>query len=233
MSSLWIEYALTLMKKEETNCIVEENEFRKGMYLLLSRIYGWEPDRKLLEDISEALTSATVEKNQVITGWEDLRVYFKPLSFDQNGLDQLCAEFAELFLGIGKKSVYPYESVYTEKHFLVMGASTIEVRKFYKRNGYVKTIAFKEPDDHLSVEFEFMALLCHKMNQSLMINNFQDAVIIWSEQKDFFNQHIAKWVIDFCIEIIKNGRKNSFYAAFASIAKEFITFEKIKIQGQL
>ena len=220
------------MKKEEINFIVEENEFRKGMYLLLSRIYGWEPDRKLLEDISEALKSTTMDEDQDVLGWGNLHGYFKSFSFDENCLDQLCVEFAELFLGAGKNPVHPYESVYTQKDCLVMGASAAEVRKIYHRNGFVKTSWFKEPDDHLSVEFEFMAMLCHKMNVNLENDNFHDAAVNWTDQKFFFHQHIAKWLVDFCAALVENSN-NSFYAAIAEITKEFFNYENNKLSSNL
>ena len=212
--------------------IIEENEFRKGMYLLLSRIYGWEPDRKLLEDISEALKSTAMDEDQDVFGWGNLHVYFKSFSLDKDCLDQLCVEFAELFLGVGKNPVHPYESVYTQKDCLVMGASVTEVRKIYHRNGFVKTSSFKEPDDHLSVEFEFMAMLSHKMNINLTNYNFRDAAINWSEQKYFFNRHIAKWLTDFCTELIEYTG-NSFYAAISEITKEFFNYESNKLSSNL
>jgi putative dimethyl sulfoxide reductase chaperone len=209
--------------------IIEKNEFRKGMYLLLSRVYGEEPDRMLLEDLADAAASSKEDDRRTTSGGGDLNACLKSLSFDQKGLDHLGAEFAELFLGAGKQPVHPYESVHMEEAGILMGVATIDVRNAYRRQGFMTTPCHKEPDDHVAIEFEFMAVMCHKMNQHLMNDHIPEAVVNRSDQADFFNRHIVGWVPDFCLSVVRNSKPLSFYASMAKITISFITSEKCMI----
>ena len=66
-----------------------------------------------------------------------------------------------LFFMTGSSKASPYESVWRSEDETLFGPQTLEVRAMYKRGGLVFERAANEPDDHIGLEFSFVAHLLH------------------------------------------------------------------------
>jgi TorA maturation chaperone TorD len=139
-------------------------------------------------------------------------------------LTDLAAEYASLFLGMGKKNVYLVESVYLGKDHLLYEKPYHEIVQAYKSLGYEKDKDFPEPEDHVAVEFEFMAKLCRWTSKTLDDGEVEKGMAYLNLQKEFLTDHMNKWVPLLCQELEKTATL-PFYKALAHLTKGFITLD--------
>jgi len=142
-----------------------------------------------------------------------------------NLLIELAAEYASLFLNAGPSPVYLVESVYLGKHHLLYEEPYFEVLDAYKSLGFEKSPTFKEPEDHLAVELEFMAKLIDLTIQSLEENNLEYAKGYLKLQKEFLDEHLIKWVPQLC-QKLEEASSNRFYKGLAKLLQGFIKTEQ-------
>jgi TorA maturation chaperone TorD len=140
-----------------------------------------------------------------------------------------------LFLGPGSH-ISPHESIHYERddgdwgrHW---GASTVEVKKFVESLG----LKYRENDtsipDHISVEMEVMQKVIDKEREAWSKNNRKDALHYLKIEKMFMEDHLSKWVPQFCDKVM-SGAEMSFYREIAKLTKSFIEFEKGEINKSL
>lgn len=72
---------------------------------------------------------------------------------------ELAYEYADIFLNAGANPVFPYESVHVTGTPLVMQKPVFELRKAYRAAGVRKNPAYKDLEEHIAVELEFLAWL--------------------------------------------------------------------------
>jgi TorA maturation chaperone TorD len=130
-----------------------------------------------------------------------------------------------LFLGIGRHPAHPYESVYRTEDKIVMREPRNEVMKVYSEEGLQKIDDFKEPEDHVAIEFEFMAYLCTKMKEALENKDTGEWSRLLSVQSDFFTKHTKSWVPAFCDDAVNGSSKYDFYPIWGAITKRCIALE--------
>lgn len=78
---------------------------------------------------------------------------------------ELAADHSATLLGMGPQPVSPFESVYTSDAHLMMQAARDQVREAYHTYGLGRDESYRMPDDHLSLELDFMALLAGRAEQ--------------------------------------------------------------------
>ena len=74
----------------------------------------------------------------------------------------------------------------------------------------------KEPEDHIASIFDMMS--------GLILGKFEKIYSI-TEQKDFFNKHLAPWV-DLLMRDIESSKIAVFYSPVGTIGKEFMEIER-------
>lgn len=121
------------------------------------------------------------------------------------------AEFHRLFVGPGPLVAPPYESVYRSPEPLLMQEETLAVRAFYRSHGLALRAGRREPDDHLAIELEFYARLQEEGQVE--------------DQYRFWDQHLRRWVPDFCGRLAA-GSRSPFYRSLAAITREAILAEE-------
>jgi anaerobic sulfite reductase subunit A len=137
----------------------------------------------------------------------------------------LAADYAGLFLGAGGKHVHPSESYYVTKGQLLMQQPRDEVLKLYRAMGVDKVGEFKEPEDHVALELQFMAHLCDKTTAALKRGNFGGVRRYLVVQRNFLDEHLGKWVPKLASDMLKLS-KHEFYRAIAKITKAFVALDK-------
>ena len=199
-------------------------EGRAGVYGFLSAMYGVEVRKDVLTEMREQMSGESEEEESA--GYALLRRFFQKTAGDDLGAleTELASDFAGLFLGGGRKRAYPYESVYTSPERLLMQRARDEVLALYREEGLGRRDDFKEPEDHIAMEFEFMGYLCQKVLESLDADNAAAAKAALQKQKEFLDQHLLVWVPQFCKDILKFARTD-FYKAIAKITEEHLSYE--------
>ncbi|HDH01197.1 MAG TPA: molecular chaperone TorD, partial [Nitrospirae bacterium] len=89
--------------------------------------------------------------------------------------EDLCVEYAKLFVGPFELLAPPYGSVYLDDGGRVMGDSTMRVIEAYQKEGLSGNDDFKDLPDHIAVEMEFMSYLIYKERETLERSDFDTA----------------------------------------------------------
>lgn len=137
----------------------------------------------------------------------------------------LAVEYAGLFLGVWGKPAHPSESYYLTEGQLIMQQPRDEMLRLYMAMGVDRAGEFKEPEDHIALELQFMAHLCDKTIAALKDGNFKDARKYLDAQRDFLDEHLGKWVPKLASDVLKLA-KHEFYRAIAKITKAYVDMDK-------
>ncbi len=122
--------------------------------------------------------------------------------------DDLAADYAGIYLTHSMRAA-PYESVWRDEDQLMMQAPTFAVRDFYTRHGVVVQNWRHQPDDHLSHELRFVALLLERGERR--------------EAARFLRTHLLVWLPLFT-EKVEQRAETRFYADLATLTLACVQF---------
>ena len=202
---------------------------RARVYSFLSRIYREEVDKKFLCRMKEDFNSVDCKDAELSRAYDNLRIFLNRIEIDDQLVTGLASDYADLFLGIGKHPAHPYESVYRGGNGTIMGKPRDEVVGFYGKERLRRVEWFKEPEDHVAIEFEFMAYLCLKEKETLEVGPAVREQPWIEIQLDFLRQHLKNWVPTFCNNILKCPTRYEFYDGIAAFTKRYIIVYKKKL----
>ena len=134
---------------------------------------------------------------------------------DSAGVDtfkQLKFEYADLFLNAGENPVIPYESFYADREPTLYGEPLMQMRDILRKQGLHKDPEFFEPEDHIAVEFDFLA----EMNRREMAGDTSAAEV----RRDFGRRHMA-WRTEFSA-VLHAADKSGFYQALAELTLGYL-----------
>lgn len=192
------------METEAREQAIEEQRYKN--YVLLSRLLAnhltLEDMRKCLEFIN-AGAEGQFDRLSDDASAEFATVLSRRLEHgDEQGLK---VEYGHVFLL--PAGVKPYESVYLADKPMLHQEPWIEVKKFYLDCGFKLEEPRMHPEDHLSVEYAFIAHLIESGGQEEL-------------EKEFFSNHIAKWAQKFW-EDLRDNHYSVFYREVARYGLKF------------
>lgn len=120
---------------------------------------------------------------------------------EETAFHQLRIEYTNIFLGMPKPAVSPYESIHrgaleNRPALLMVDEAAVEVAASYKAAG-LKNLNPHEPADHMALELEFMGVLASSdQTEALRL---------------FFLEHFNVWAESFCCGVEKSTEEASFY----------------------
>jgi len=124
-------------------------------------------------------------------------------------------------VGPGKLVAYPWESVYTGSEKLLFQESTLRVRQFYRKYGYLPQAYPHVADDHISLELHFMAKLSQRALEAFQQNDLQSVRNLLEGQKIFMKYHLLNWIPQYA-ENMKMSKTSHMYPQFALATDAFI-----------
>ena len=199
-------------------------ELRSNLYKFLSQMYLMELDAALLAELKQMEFPELCENEYLATGYSQIEKALVAMTAED--LDDLAVDYAKTFLAAGSaqgSAAFPYESVYTSRRRLVGQEVHDSVVKFYAEHGMkLGAPVFKIPEDHISVEFEFMAHLCGKW---ISAETDEEKAENLKVQKEFFRSHIINWAVMFCADAERHA-ETDFYCGLANITRGFLQEEK-------
>jgi TorA maturation chaperone TorD len=132
-------------------------------------------------------------------------------------------DYTYLFV-LGKQSVSQYSSVYLSPEHLLKQDSWSYAKSFYISNGFKVNDDCNIIEDHISIELQFMGLLCNQISEKLHIGDFDTSEKLLKSQHEFYLNHMKKWVPYYCNKIISKEEElhTRFYTSFAHLLKGFI-----------
>ena len=208
---------------------------RGTLYRLLARGFSMEVDEPFLEwllklqpviaDLADGSESEGFKEGSRLMG-EFVGTVKSDYERDKHQfLQRLAVEYATLFLSVGLKPVHTSESVYLGKDHLLYEEPYFDAVRIYQIYGFKKRSSFREPEDHISIELEFMAHLCDLAALSIEQGKEDYAVGYLKNQKEFLESHLAKWTPELYNKL-KWATKNDFYLALGSLLDGFVSTER-------
>lgn len=200
-------------------------ESRAATYGFLSQAYRQEASVAFLEGLVEELADAP-EEDAESEGHRLLRAFARRAAKgDMAKIEtELRAEYAALFLNAGPNPVHPFASVYTSTDRLLMQQARDEVLAEYRQEGLARIGDFKEPEDHIAIELEFMAYLCQKAAEALGAGDTDAAARYLHKQHSFLEKHLLVWTPAFCQDLVKTAT-SGFYRGIGRLTEEHLAME--------
>ncbi len=200
-------------------------------YQFLARVYREEASVDLLQELARQLDGAPSEE-PAGEGNRTLREFaasLKTADLEQVRLD-LAAEFANLFLSMGAHPIPPFESVYASGKRLLMQEARDQVLKLYRQAGLDRSPNWHEAEDHIAIEFEFMAFLCSQTLEQIGMGKMECVVDSLEQQKEFLDQHLIAWVPKFTRDL-EQAAGSAFYRGVSQITREYLTADQETVRA--
>jgi TorA maturation chaperone TorD len=216
-------------RTEQIKQVKSLNGARSSIYGFLSTAFKKEVDEDYFENIasidpaiqllSDIQGGEALRENS--TGLLEFRRYVGGLKGNESRrlITDLAVEYARLLLGVGPNPVRPIESVRVGRDRVLYQEPYHQVVKTYRSIGFEKG-GFPEPEDHIAVEFDFMQHLCDLISAALNKEDLKTAVENLEVQREFLNDHILKWVPDFCLAL-GGASRSTFYSAVSRLTNAF------------
>lgn len=178
--------------------------------------------KKILANISAVLGSADDEQhegNRLLQSFLNACLLLDP----QKVQEKIAIDRTFLCRGIDQKNgpLPPYEAFYhNEWHGQNVSIDLID---FYHQNGFALNEGIKERPDYIGIELAFMSELCHK---ELEASANPDAFLnIIQQEREFFTQHLAQWLPEYCRQI-STWAKTDFFKGIAVYLLDFLQDEQ-------
>lgn len=200
----------------------EVNERRARSYSLLARLYAKEVDAELLDRLHATRFPVSTGNADADEGMRLMAGY---LSNVWGGtLQELAVDYVHCFIGSGMdafSAAYPYESVYTSPKRLMMQEARDEVLAIYRSQGLDKSEAWKESEDHVAAECEFMATLAGRTAQACREGDEDKAFGLLAVQRNFMADHLYAWT-GMMTSDMRGYARTDFYKGLAAYTDGFL-----------
>jgi len=146
-------------------------------------------------------------------------------------LNEIATIYATLFLVPthipDKTTPYPYESLYTGKHKMIMDDPRDEVYKAYRLAGFNLQQESNEPEDHIGLELLFMARLAERMAENLeeKANKGYSSIAEDLETSIKFLKEHPLAFIDRLSNLVEKETEHSFFQGIAFMLPAFLRFD--------
>lgn len=201
---------------------VERMETRKAAYQLLADFLGevptldvimaWRNGQKL-----KVLSSAS-------EGAQKLCSLLKNMSINEMYAvySSLRDEYLRLFGSSGQLPVAPCETMYRASEQMLPRSYAHDVRQMYAEFSLYFKKMNGEPDDHIAIELEFMAVLIEKMMNNVASKERYERYM--NGQRTFVLEHLKNWAPRFAEDLEKHA-EHPIYKAIGLLLSEFIAKE--------
>lgn len=208
--------------QEMLNQLIALNQGRASTYGFLARLYRLEVDADMLATLKATQFPARTGNGDVDEGYRLICSYLS--SCDSRALTELAVDYVRTFIGAGNdgfSAAYPFESVYTSPKRLMMQDARDEVLVIYRAFGLDKRESWKEGEDHISCEFEFLQVLCERIVATLEAGDEDEAAALLTAQRNFLRDHVAAWFPMMYLDMQKFPRTD-FYRGLGKLTNGFL-----------
>lgn len=219
--------------------MIEELKEELYLYNLLRQVFLKEPSKELIEGIGKIHVHSEIDENNPpsppfnkggLGGLSDEISYGLNLIVDSvkknehranEWIEELALEYARLFIGPKNPPAVPYASFYLSESHSLMTDETIDVRKRYLEAGIAVRELYSIPDDHISIELEFIYYLTQKIIELFEQGQREEASRLFEMRSDFLSEHMALWV-PFFVDTVIEFTQEDFYKGAASVLRGII-----------
>ena len=193
------------LESNQITLIDEEDQLRADMYSFLASLLRTEPSADLVKQLTLLKSDNTPIGNAI-----------KILAKLASSLDlhEIRDEYVKIFIGVGRGEILPFASYYLTG--FLKDKPLAKLRNDMKEIGIEMSADVKEPEDHIASLFDIMS--------GIILGKFDRKFSI-TEQRDFFNKHLAPWV-ELLMRDIEASKIAVFYAPVWTLGREFIEIER-------
>lgn len=215
------------------------------LYSFFQRAFGRQPDSLLLNEIDGGrFGSAYAECTGIspLTNSIEETEGARPNASDSPGcaearLEKMASAYTRFFVGPGKPTMVPWESVQADGEDVLFGSSTLAVRAFYAQEGYKAAAYPRVADDHIAIELDFIADLARRCFEACEKSDLDEARRLAGVQARFLDEHPARWIHSFAAKIEsgsdtrEDGEKTVGYAQMARDLELFMNCDADFLEG--
>lgn len=205
---------------------------RLHLYQILHTVFSGVPSEELIHQLAAEPTSLAFEilseteedvmgKMAHFVKKLENKLNEEPAEGEPSFLEKIKSEYTKLLVGPGKMIAYPWESTYTGKETLLFQESTLRVRQFYRKYGYLPQAYPHVADDHISLELHFMTKLSQRTLEAFVQNDLATVHSLLEGQKVFLKYHLLNWIPQYA-ENMKKSKTTYMYPQFALAIDAFI-----------
>ncbi|MGC1504462.1 MAG: molecular chaperone TorD family protein [Sulfitobacter sp.] len=193
------------MNAAEDIKIPSEDRLRADLYNFIGLMLSGPPGQMLLDQCA-SLSGDDSDLGKAIGALSRVARVSKPQKVE--------SEFNALFVGLGRGELLPYASYYLTGFLNEKPLATL--RTDMSTRGITRAPNVFEPEDNIASLMEMMG--------GMIVGRFTSPADL-SDQKVFFNRHIAPWAGHFFSDL--EAAKNSvLYASVGSVGRAFMEIER-------
>jgi TorA maturation chaperone TorD len=171
---------------------------RTEVYRFFALVFFKELSEDAIDELAVATYPGGTGNESLDQGYALLRRYFAFAGSDMR--TELACEYARVFLAAGvytetRDIAVPYESVFTSEGQMVMQESRDDVFTRYHVDGFRVVSTLHEPDDHLSIELEYLASMAERTLE--LLGSDDDGAALSENirrQGEFIRLHLLNWL---------------------------------------
>ena len=217
----------------ETITISDILQNRVNMYSFISRLFIKEVDQEFLDELNAMKFPKNTKSTNVDKGYELIRTFLNKA--DVNVLNVLAVDYVHAFIGSGVSgfsAAYPYESVYTSPKRLMMQEARDEMLALYRAAGLSKMDSWKEGEDHIALETEYLAILAQRTFDEYEAGDEDAAIALLVQQRNFLEDHLLAWY-PMMERDIQKFAKTDFYKGVGKLTLGYLQCEKELLEDLL
>lgn len=213
-------------EQREEELEAQAHEGRARLYGLLARLFRVEVDPLLLGQLKAMKFPASTGSPKMDAGYRLMAEYLGSCGADP--LTELAVDYARTFIGHGTdaySAAYPYESVYTSEKRLMMQAARDEVLALYRSEGIDKDPGWKDCEDHIALELEFMKVLAQRTADALRRGDAAESARLAKVQRTFRDAHLGDWIPSLAKDMRRFAR-TGLYLGLADLTEGFVLLDR-------
>lgn len=217
---------------EELSEQIAENRARAEMYRLLASVFFRELDESQIATLKAAPLAAP-EEGRMKRGSDAVYRAFRLAAPDV--LTRLRVDYARIFLAAGVyegDTAVPFESVFTGEEGILMDEAREQVVAIFRAEEVTVDPELQSPEDHLSFELEFMAILSDRIAEAWEREDEAEARRLMGVQASFAQDHLLNWMPDLAERVVSFA-KEPFYPAFMDYAIGFVEDDESWLEDSL
>ncbi len=212
--------------EEDRGAILELFSSRVGTYALLARLYRSEVDQPLLDELDAMHYPTNTGNADVDAGYRKIATYLSTSHIDT--ITELAIDYVNTFIGHGidgHSAAYPFESVYTSPRRLLMQGARDDVLVIYRANGMDKNEHWKDGEDHIALELEFMQVMAQRTLDIYRTDGEPAIQDLLETQHRFLDDHLFAWFPMMAADMRKFAQ-TMFYQGLCDLTYGFLSTDR-------
>ncbi|MCR5582878.1 MAG: molecular chaperone TorD family protein [Eggerthellaceae bacterium] len=214
------------MSQQEYAQMIQINEERAATYGFLSRLFRVEVDADFAGQLKEMHFPVKTGSDAIDEGNARMASYVAGMW--DGSLTELAVDYFNVFYGVGVDSysaAHPFESVYTSPKRLLMQEARDEVLEIYRQAGLEKQKDWREGEDHIALELEYLQVLSERIAQALEEGDENVAAALLQKQRSFLDEHVLVWT-PMLTSDMRRFAKTDLYRGLADVTDGFLEADR-------